>query len=223
MPGGWTLATMWMRMPGQTWAGAATAFLAMWIVMMVAMMLAPLLPMLASYRRTAHPSVTGRLAGLTALAAAGYFSAWTVFGVGAYVICVAFATAALRWSAVARSAPLATGVVLLLAGGVQLTGWKLRQLERCRHCGPAGTPDAGSAYRHGRRYGVHCCLCCVGYMTLLLVTGMMHLGAVTVVAAAITAERLAPTPRQAAWIARAAGTLVLVAAAVAIARAWAAA
>jgi hypothetical protein len=60
-------------------------------------------------------------------------------------------------------------------------------------------------------------------MTLLLVTGMMHLGAVTAVAAAITAERLAPTPRQAAWIARAAGTLVLVAAAVAIARAWAAA
>src|SRR5260370_14892245 len=136
----------------------------MWVVMVVVMMLPPLLPMLASYRRTAHTLARGRLEGLTAVAAAGYFSAWTVFGVGAYAIGVAFATAALRWSAAARSAPLAIGVALLLAGRVQLTGWKRRQLERCRHCGAAGTPDAGSAYRHGRRYGVHCCLCCVGYM-----------------------------------------------------------
>jgi hypothetical protein len=29
----------WMRMPGQTWPGAAASFLGMWVVMMVAMML----------------------------------------------------------------------------------------------------------------------------------------------------------------------------------------
>jgi predicted metal-binding membrane protein len=212
---------MWMRMPGQTWAGAAAAFLAVWVVMMVAMMLPPLLPMLSSYRRTTHPPVTMCRDGLTALAAAGYFSAWAVFGAGAYVMGIACATAELRWSAVARAAPLATGVALLLAGGVQLTGWKVGQLARCRHCGPAGAPDARSAYRYGLRYGVHCCLCCVGLMTLLLVTGMMRLGAIAAVAATITAERLAPTGRQAAWIARAAGTVILVVGAGAIARAWA--
>ena len=38
MPGGWTMSMTWMRVPGQTWAGAAS-FLAMWIAMMVAMML----------------------------------------------------------------------------------------------------------------------------------------------------------------------------------------
>src|ERR1044072_820209 len=39
MPGGWTMSTTWMRMPGQTWPGLAASFLGMWVVMMVAMML----------------------------------------------------------------------------------------------------------------------------------------------------------------------------------------
>ena len=44
MPGGWTMSMAWMRMPGQTWPGAAASFLGMWVVMMVAMMLPSLLP-----------------------------------------------------------------------------------------------------------------------------------------------------------------------------------
>ena len=50
MPGGWTMSMAWMRMPGQTWPGAAASFLGMWIVMMVAMMLPSLVPMLWRYR-----------------------------------------------------------------------------------------------------------------------------------------------------------------------------
>jgi predicted metal-binding membrane protein len=46
MPGGWTMSMAWMRMPGQTWPGAAASFLGMWVVMMVAMMLPSLVPML---------------------------------------------------------------------------------------------------------------------------------------------------------------------------------
>ena len=43
----------WMRMPGQSWPGAAATFLGMWIVMMIAMMLPALVPMLARYRQAA--------------------------------------------------------------------------------------------------------------------------------------------------------------------------
>src|SRR5262245_20298584 len=50
MPGGWTMSMAWMRMPGQTWVGAAASFLGMWLVMMVAMMLPSLAPMLLRYR-----------------------------------------------------------------------------------------------------------------------------------------------------------------------------
>ena len=52
MPGGWTMSMTWMRMPGQTWPGAAASFLGMWIVMTVAMMLPALLPALRRYRET---------------------------------------------------------------------------------------------------------------------------------------------------------------------------
>ncbi len=38
MPGGWTMSMAWMRMPEQTWPGAAASFLGMWVVMMAAMM-----------------------------------------------------------------------------------------------------------------------------------------------------------------------------------------
>ena len=51
MPGGWTMSMAWMRMPGQTWPGAAASFLGMWVVMMVAMMLPSLVPMLWRYRQ----------------------------------------------------------------------------------------------------------------------------------------------------------------------------
>src|SRR5690349_14166951 len=51
MPGGWTLSMTWMRMPGQTWLEAAAAFLGMWLVMMVAMMLPSLAPALHRYRQ----------------------------------------------------------------------------------------------------------------------------------------------------------------------------
>ncbi len=51
MPGGWTMSMAWMRMPGQTWPGAAASFVGMWIVMMVAMMLPSVVPMLWRYRQ----------------------------------------------------------------------------------------------------------------------------------------------------------------------------
>ena len=51
MPGDWSMSMTWMRMPGQTWLGAATSFLGMWVVMMVAMMLPSLVPMLWNYRK----------------------------------------------------------------------------------------------------------------------------------------------------------------------------
>ena len=44
MPGGWTISTMWMRMPGQTWFASAVSFQLMWLGMMVAMMLPSALP-----------------------------------------------------------------------------------------------------------------------------------------------------------------------------------
>ena len=73
MPGGWKLSMTWMRMPGQSWPGAATAFLAMWMVMMVAMMLPVLLPMLWRYRQAVGGLSDARSSWLTILVSLGYF------------------------------------------------------------------------------------------------------------------------------------------------------
>jgi predicted metal-binding membrane protein len=209
MPGGWNMSMAWMRMPGQTWLGAAASFMAMWIVMMMAMMLPSLASMLSSYRRCLRgPSVTG-LGRSTALAGAGYFFVWAVFGAMAYPLGVALAAAAMRWPTLSRSVPLVTGSVLLLAGCVQLTAWKARHLGRCRDaraCGAAPSPDARSAWRHGLRLGLHCSLCCSGFIVALLVTGVMDLRAMALVTAAITAERLVPKPDR---VARATGLLLV--------------
>src|SRR5687768_90975 len=78
MPGGWTMSMAWMRMPGQTWPGAAASFLRMWAVMMVAMMLPSLVPMLCRYRHSLGTTGGARLGRLTALAGVGYFFVWIV-------------------------------------------------------------------------------------------------------------------------------------------------
>ncbi len=193
-----------MRMPRQTWLGASAAFMGMWILMMVAMMLPSLVPMLAGYRGSVSGVGPSRLDALTAIVGAGYFSAWAVFGAAAYPVGIALGTAEMQWPALARSVPVATGLVLLLAGGLQLTAWKARHLGHCRAasgCGPRLPPDAGSAWRHGLRLGGHCSLCCFGFILILLVTGVMDLKIMAAMAAAITAERLAPRPERVAQVA----------------------
>jgi predicted metal-binding membrane protein len=215
MPGGWTLSMAWMRMPGQTWAGAAASFLGMWVVMMVAMMLPSLVPMLWRYRQAAGRTGEPHPARLTVLVSLGYFSVWTVLGMAAFALGVALAALEMQRSVLARAAPVAVGVVILIAGALQFSAWKARQLACCR---AAPDPrrrvpaDAATAWRDGLRLGlrlgVHCSYCCAGPTAILLVVGVMDLRAMAVVTAAITVERLAPAGRR---VARAIGAVVVAA------------
>src|SRR5215475_12364787 len=144
------MSMAWMRMPGQTWPGAAASFLGMWVVMMVAMMLPSLVPMLWRYRQAVSGRGETRLGRLTTLVGVGYFFVWTVFGMAAF--------------------PL----------GVALAAVEMHQLDRCREAPGRGRTlpaNAGTAWRHGLRLGLHCSYCCVGLMGILLVIGVMDLRA----------------------------------------------
>ena len=132
MPGGWTMSMAWMRMPGQTWPGAAASFLGMWVVMMVAMMLPSLIPMLWCYRQAVGRTGQTRLGGLTALVGVGYFFVWTVFGMAVFPLGAALAAIEMQQPALARAVPIAVGGVVLIAGALQFTAWKARQLAWCR-------------------------------------------------------------------------------------------
>jgi predicted metal-binding membrane protein len=219
MPGGWTMSMAWMRMPGQTWPGAAASFLGMWVVMMVAMMLPSLAPMLWRYRQAVCRTDETRLGRLTALVGGGYFFVWTVFGMAAFPLGVALAAVEMQQPALARFVPVAVGIVVMIGGALQLTAWKARHLACCREAPGHGrtlAADAGTAWRHGLRLGLHCSRCCVGLMAILLVVGVMDLRAMAIVAAAITVERLAPAGER---VARAIGAVVVGAGLFLIARA----
>jgi predicted metal-binding membrane protein len=197
-------------MPGQTWPGAAASFLGMWVVMMVAMMLPSLVPMLWRYRQAVGTDEAG-LGGLTALVGVGYFLVWTVFGMAALPLGVALAAVEMQQPALARAVPIAAGVVVLVAGALQFTAWKARHLACCREAPGRGRTlpaNAGTAWRHGLRLGLHCSHCCFGLMAILLVIGVMDLRAMAVVAAAIAVERLAPAGER---VARAIGAVAVAA------------
>ena len=218
MPGGWTMSMAWMRMPGQTWPGAAASFLGMWVVMMVAMMLPSLVLMLWRYRQAVGRTGETRLGRLTAFVGVGYFFVWTVVGMSAFPLGVALAAIEMQQLALARAVPIAAGVVVLIAGALQFTAWKARHLACCREASgrPYAVGRAGTAWRHGLRLGLHCSRCCAGLMAILLVIGVMDLRAMAVVAAAIAVERLAPAGER---VARAIGAVVVGAGLFLIARA----
>lgn len=195
MPGDWTMSMAWMRMPGQTWYGAAASFLVMWMVMMLAMMLPALTGMLSRYRRALCAADAPRIDSLAAIAGLAYFGVLTVIGIAAFPLGAALAAAAMHSPALARSFPVAAGAIVVAAGVVQFTAWKAHHLECCRR---APTHERilqagpGSAWRYGLHLGVHCSYCCAPLTAILLVLGVMDLRAMIVVAVAITAERLLP-------------------------------
>ncbi|HVY37735.1 MAG TPA: DUF2182 domain-containing protein [Polyangia bacterium] len=220
MPGGWDMSMAWMRMPGQTWAGAAASFVWMWAVMMVPMMLPSLIPMLVRYR-TGLGARCGRARreALTVVAAAGYFFVWTALGAVVYPLGAAVAAVEMRLPPLARAVPAAVGVVLLAAGALQLTPWKARQLACCRREDADRRPPAVTvtgAWVHGVRLGVLCVRCCLALTAVLLAVGVMDLRAMFAVGAAVTLERLAPSGER---FARAIGAVVVSAGVLLLARA----
>jgi predicted metal-binding membrane protein len=195
MPGGWTMSTAWLPMCGQTWPDVAASFVGMWLVMMVAMMLPSFAPALWRYREALAGAGEARPGRLALLAGAGYFSVWMLPGVAAFAMGATLATLEMRMPALARAVPVASGVVVLGAGALQFTQWKIRQLGCCREapgCGCKLPVDASAAWRHGLRLGLHCMYCCAGLTAILLVAGVMNARVMAAVTIAITVERLAP-------------------------------
>ncbi len=198
-------------MPGQTWLVAAASFLAMWIVMMVTMMTPSLIPMLRRYRQAVAGVGEVRLGWLTALVALAYFAVRTLIGLAAYLLGVAITGVETQQPALTRLVPIAVGMIVLIAGALQFTGWKAHHLACCREMPLGGAilpTDAGVALRHGLRIGFHCLCCSAGLMAILLVVGVMDLRVMAVLAAAITIERLVPDGE---GVARAIGVVVVVA------------
>lgn len=206
MPGGWTMSMAWVRMCGRTWVSVAASFLGMWIVMMVAMMLPSLLHTLWRCREAIDKVAGARLGPLgMLLTGVAYFFVWSALGAGVFLLGAALAALEMKLPLLARAVPAASGLVLMIGGALQFSAWKGRHLAACRTRSlyhPAAVSDcswwaaARAGWRCGLRLGRHCVCSCAGLTAMLLAAGVMDLRVMAAVAAAVTAERFAPSARR---------------------------
>ncbi|WP_435271198.1 DUF2182 domain-containing protein [Streptomyces sp. 1222.5] len=201
------MVTYWGGMPavpGTMGLGLA-AFLAVWTLMMTAMMLPATAPVAALYARTITVHRASRMVVFTA----AYLLVWAAAGLPAYALAIGLGRAA-RLTPAAGTAVAAA--VFAVSGVYQLTPLKDRCLARCRS--PIGLmlryasyPRASRDLRAGAHHGAFCLGCCWSLMVLLAAFGVMNLWAMVVLAAVITAEKLAPFGR---LVARAVGIASIV-------------
>ena len=90
---------------------------------------------------------------------------------------------------------------MLLAGLLQFTPWKTRQLACCRTVPSRnGSHESSADFRHGLHLGARCIRCCLGPTAVLLCLGVMDLRVMTLAMAGIALERLSPGERAARGI-----------------------
>ena len=184
-----------MQMPPTDWwsrQGALT--LLMWGVMMQAMMLPAALPVFLLYRRCLQRD-TARTLKLTLFCAA-YGVLWSVFA-----LLMTLLQAAGEWLGwldpmALRLPPLLGALVLLLAGGYQMSQAKAVCLEHCQN--PLNflqhhvRPGLGGAWGLGLHHGLYCLGCCWALMLVLLVVGAMSLWGMALLALLVLAEKWLP-------------------------------
>jgi predicted metal-binding membrane protein len=196
------MVTRWggMRAEPGTMGLELPAFLAVWTLMTAAMMLPATAAVASLYARTITAHRAPRMVAFTV----GYLLVWAAAGLPAYALAVGLGHAA-HLPATAGTAVAAA--VFAISGIYQLTPLKDRCLARCRsplglilHC--AAHPGPSRDLRAGAHHGAFCLGCCWSLMVLLAAFGLMNLWAMVVLAAVITAEKLAPAGR---LVARATG------------------
>jgi predicted metal-binding membrane protein len=171
--------------------------LAMWAVMMVAMMVPTAVPMTLMYAAVARKAAA-QISPLapTFVFVTGYITMWTIFSVVATIAQHALDRAALL-SPMMVSTSARFGAALLIAAGIyQFTPLKNTCLKNCR--APAHfisrywrTGGLG-AFRMGLRLGAYCVGCCWILMALLFVGGVMNLLWIAAIAIFVLLEKTIP-------------------------------
>ena len=204
---GWWWTVHRMRgMDEGPWTGLGTLgwFLAVWVVMMAAMMFPSVAPTVALYSR-----MTRRRSPLSPLLfVAGYLLTWTAAGLLAFALLTLVTRAAgdvLAWD---RAGRWVAGATLVVAAVYELTPLKDVCLGRCRS--PLGfllgswRDGRRGALRMGAGNGAWCVGCCWALMASLFALGVMSVVWMAVVAGLIAVEKTLPWRRVATY-----GTTVL--------------
>lgn len=151
-----------MDMGVATELGSFASFIALWVVMMVAMMLPGAAP---AVLRHAHAS--GRVRAVP-LFVGSYLAVWTLVGVAVYAL-------------YRPHGSFAAGVVTIAAGVYEFTPLKQHFRRRCHeNC------------RSGFAFGLYCVGSSLGLMLMLVVLGVMSVPWMSVIAVLVLAQKLLP-------------------------------
>ena len=196
-------ADMDMAMASPTMGMRAPLFLAIWVVMMIAMMFPTAAPMILTFHKVqASKRDRDQTFVATWVFVAGYMLVWTLSGIVAY-------SGALGAEAIAARVPLSPacaarigGGVLVAAGLYQFTPLKDRCLSKCRT--PIGfimtswRDGVAGALRMGFLHGAFCLGCCWLLFVILFPLGVMNIAAMAVITLVIFAEKTSPWGRSVA-------------------------
>ena len=196
----------------ERWTGPLRlgAFLAVWLVMIGAMMLPTVVPMVRLFG-----AVTARAPGPTAARLtflAGYLAVWAAFAVLALLADQAVHALVATWAWLAARPDLLLGATLVLAGAFQFSPLKNACLTACRN--PVGflwqhyRRGAAGAWRLGLRHGVSCLGCCWALMLVMIGTGIGSLAWMAGLTAVMVIEK---TARRGARLVLPVGVVLLVA------------
>jgi len=154
-----------MDMGVATQLGSFAFFVALWAVMMAAMMLPGVVPAVLSRSRR-----TGSVRAVVPFVAS-YLVVWTLVG-------------ALLYAVYRPHGATTAGLVVIAAGLYELTRLK----QHCRRCCRART-------RSGFEFGLYCVGSSIGLMVMLAALGVMSVTWMLVIAALVVAQKLLPPKR----------------------------
>ena len=193
---------------GPTMGLAAPLFLAIWIVMMVAMMFPTAAPMILMFAAiAAGKRQRNQPYAPTWIFVGAYLLVWSLCGVVAYGLALGAERLAAASPWLLRHGARAGGVVLILAGLYQLSPLKRVCLAKCRTplqfiLGSWRDGRAG-AFRMALAHGRYCLGCCWLLFLILFPLGVMNIAVMAALTALIFAEKALPAGRRIGLVAAA--------------------
>jgi len=184
-------------MPAGGWSLAgATSFVALWTVMMAAMMLPAAAPMIVIF--DSAQARGGEATVPTWIFVAGYLLIWMLAGIIVYAAVQTGSDIATELAPLNRAqwAPLILGATLVAAGLYQFTRIKRICLTRCR------SPFAFltfywrngrlGAFQMGLRHGAYCLGCCWALFAVLVAAGIMSIAWMLLLTLVVFVEKVLP-------------------------------
>lgn len=181
-------------MTGLTMGMSAALFLAVWVVMMIAMMFPTAAPMIVMYSTVARGKRDrGQAFVPTWVFVGAYLAIWSLSGVLAFAMASGAERAGSESMWLMSNAGRIGGAVLILAGLYQFSPLKRACLSKCRS--PiqfilnSWRDGYGGAVRMGVEHGSYCLGCCWMLFVILFPLGIMNVAAMAMVTVLIFAEK----------------------------------